>query len=235
MDHHHETYAALPAARTVVFDWDNTLVDTWSVIHAALTHTFDAMDLPPWTLAETKQRVSKSLRDSFPVLFGDRWEDAREIFYKRFSEIHLDDLNALPNAEPFLLRLRDAGVPMAIVSNKTGSFLRTEVSHLGWDSLFVSVVGAGDAVRDKPDTAALTMALNPVDRPEPANVWFIGDSRSDLELAQAARCTGVLVHPDYRSMREEFADCPPQAAASALFGVETLVFDSHCANLSICK
>ena len=230
-----ETYADLAAARTIVFDWDNTLVDTWRVIHAALSHTFETMGMEPWSLVETKQRVSKSLRDSFPVLFGDRWEDARDVFYGKFEEIHLHDLTPLENADALLTRLGGAGIPLAIVSNKTGAFLRTEVDHLGWRDRFVSVVGAGDAEKDKPDPAALTLALAPIAEPVLANVWFVGDSRSDLELAKAARCTGILVHPDYPAVKDTLADCPPHAAASGLQGVESLVFDGGRANLSICE
>ena len=66
--------------KALIFDWDNTLVDTWPVIHAALFETFTAMGQTPWTLAETRLRVRLSMRESFPILFGDRWTAAREIF-----------------------------------------------------------------------------------------------------------------------------------------------------------
>jgi len=218
-------YAAeLPRPSAVVFDWDNTLVDTWPVIHAALARTFETMGHAPWSLQETKARVSKSLRDSFPGLFGDRWEEAREVFYATFREIHLDGLGALPGAVDLLDKLHRNTVPMAIVSNKTGSFLRTEVGHLGWDGYFGAVVGAGDAVRDKPDPAALIMALEPLEQPMRETVWFIGDSRSDLELAKAARCTGILVHPDHAEVAERHADCAPHGSTKNLDGLAEIIF-----------
>ena len=63
--------AALPAPKALLFDWDNTLVDTWSVIHHALAVTFEAFGRTPWTLEETRQRVRASARDAFPELFGE--------------------------------------------------------------------------------------------------------------------------------------------------------------------
>ena len=33
----------LPAPKAILFDWDNTLVDSWTVIHHAMTATFEAM------------------------------------------------------------------------------------------------------------------------------------------------------------------------------------------------
>ena len=64
--------------KAILFDWDGTLVDNWPVIHAALNETLISFGHRPWTLAETMERVSRSQRDSFPLIFGDRWEAARE-------------------------------------------------------------------------------------------------------------------------------------------------------------
>ena len=45
------------APRAILFDWDNTLVDSWGTIHEALVRTFTADGPAAWTLAETKARV----------------------------------------------------------------------------------------------------------------------------------------------------------------------------------
>ena len=57
--------------RAFLFDWDNTLVDSWPIIHDALNVTLTAFGKEPWSLDETRSRVRKSMRDSFPKLFGD--------------------------------------------------------------------------------------------------------------------------------------------------------------------
>src|SRR3954453_5361092 len=61
----------------ILFDWDNTLVDSWATIHEALNVVMAAMGSPLWSLQETKQRVRLSLRESFPLHFGERWEEAK--------------------------------------------------------------------------------------------------------------------------------------------------------------
>ena len=66
--------------RAILFDWDNTLVDSWATIHEALNFLMRAMAKPEWSLAETRERVRLSLREAFPPLFGERWEEAREIY-----------------------------------------------------------------------------------------------------------------------------------------------------------
>ena len=67
----------MTAPKALLFDWDNTLVESWDAIHHALVVTFEAMGHEPWSLDETKARVRRSLRDAFPALFGTRWEEAR--------------------------------------------------------------------------------------------------------------------------------------------------------------
>ena len=52
--------------KAVLFDWDNTLVDTWPVIHYALNSTFLAFEKEAWSIDDTMERVRLSLRDAFP-------------------------------------------------------------------------------------------------------------------------------------------------------------------------
>ena len=67
--------------RALLFDWDNTLIDSWLALHHAIKATFEALGREPWTLDETRARVRASARDSFPILFGAQAEEATAIFY----------------------------------------------------------------------------------------------------------------------------------------------------------
>lgn len=184
---------SLQRPRAIIFDWDNTLVDSWGTIHDALNFLMAAMERPLWTLAETRERVRLSLRDAFPAIFGERWEEARRIYMDRFQAIHLERLTALPGRETMLRALAADGHYLAVVSNKTGAVLRAEAKHIGWSPLFGSIVGAGDAHTDKPHCAPVELALKPSGiRPGP-DVWFVGDTAVDMECAIAAGCVPVLL------------------------------------------
>jgi phosphoglycolate phosphatase len=178
--------------RAILFDWDNTLVDSWSVIHEALVVTFRAMGHEPWTLEETKQRVRHSLRDAFPRLFGARWEDARKLYLDAFTAMHLERLTALAGAEALLTAVAEDGYYLAVVSNKTGRLLRREAEHLGWSRYFKQMIGAGDASVDKPDPAVIHAALSGSGI-EPTAAWLVGDTALDVECALAAGCVPVLM------------------------------------------
>ena len=178
--------------RAVIFDWDNTLIDSWAVIEASVNVTLEAMGHQPWTSEEIRDRVRHSLRNAFPPLFGDRWEEARTIYYDHFAANHIAQLRALPGAGDLLEALHGHGVYLAVVSNKTGRFLREEAEALGWSRYFGRLVGAADAPADKPAVEPVTMALEPADLPH-HEAWFVGDADIDMECAHAAGCVPVLV------------------------------------------
>jgi phosphoglycolate phosphatase len=198
----------LPLPRAMIFDWDNTLIDSWHAILDAQNHTLVAFGLQPWTLAETRQRVRGSMRDTFPALFGARWREAGEVFYRRFTERHMQTLHPLPGAEDLLRELHGRGVYLAVVSNKKGDYLRQEAAHLGWDGLFGRIVGAFDAARDKPAADPIHLALDGSGISAGADVWFVGDADVDLECALAAGCVPILAR-ELPPAPGEFDQHPP--------------------------
>jgi phosphoglycolate phosphatase len=186
----------LPRPRAILFDWDNTLVDTWPCIGKATNITLEAMGLAPWSEAEIRARVAGSLRDTFPKIYGARWEEARDIYYKAFGEVHLEMLKCLDGADELLSAAVEAGLYLAVVSNKTGRYLRAEAEHLGWDRFFKKIVGAQDASRDKPDPEPVHLALSTGAIPAGADVWFVGDAPIDVTCGRAAGCTTIIVGPE---------------------------------------
>ena len=175
----------------LLYDWDNTLVDGWAGITAALNCAFAAFNLPDWSVQDTRERARVSMRESFPLLFGADWNDAREIFLTALSAQHLEHVRPMDGAADLL----EAGRPwvQGIVSNKTGRFLRAEVTHLGWVDFFATVVGAGDAAADKPDPASILLALRNLNAAAHHDIWYLGDTASDMQAARAAGITAVLV------------------------------------------
>lgn len=198
----------LARPQAILFDWDNTLIDSWSAIHDAQNHTLRSFGMQAWTLQEIRERVRGSMRDTFPQMFGERWLEAGEVFYRRFAEKHLDTLSPLAGAAELLATLHEDGVYLAVVSNKRGDYLRAEAQKLGWDRYFGRIVGAFDAPRDKPAADPVEMALDGSGIAPGGTVWFAGDADIDLECARNAGCVPILVRPE--SPREgEFDTQPP--------------------------
>lgn len=200
---------ALPRPRALLFDWDSTLVDNWRSIERALNATLVAMGQAPWTTETIRARVRESMRESFPRLFGERWTEARRIFYESFAAHHLEHLTPLPGAAEMLSELAEAGFYLGVVSNKTGELLRKEAAYLGWDRHFGRLVGAGDAPRDKPDAAPVALALDAGGIAPGRAVWFVGDAAIDMVCALNAGCIPVLLAEPKRQ-RDDLSTCTPE-------------------------
>lgn len=183
----------IPRPRAILFDWDNTLVDTWPCIIRATNITLKTMGFKPWSAEKIRVRVAGSLRDTFPLIYGERWEEAREVFYNAFSATHLEMLSEMPGAQEMLNESALANLYLAVVSNKTGKYLRAEAHHLGWNSFFKRLVGAQDADNDKPATDPIYLALSHSGITAGPDVWFVGDAAIDIICGKNAHCSTVLL------------------------------------------
>lgn len=182
-------HLAPPAA--IVFDWDNTLVDGWAAITAGLNEALAAFGMAPWSEQDTRERARRSIREAFPDLFGAEWRRAAAIFQAAYQAQHLSVLRRMKGADGLLAAC--ARYPCAVVSNKDGAMVRRESQALGWDGYFHAIVGAGDAVADKPDRAPFELALRPLGlRPGPC-IWYVGDTGLDMQAARECGCVGVLL------------------------------------------
>jgi len=204
--------ADLKPPRAVLFDWDNTLVNTWPTIVECYHDTFTALGLPPWTAEEVRNRAHGSLRDHFPVLFGARAAEAERVFYETFHRIHLERLQPLPGAEALLERCHARGCYVAVVSNKVGDNLRKELAHLRWDRWVSRAVGARDCLRDKPAPDPIIHALDGTGIAPGETVWMVGDTPADLKCAHAAGCLPVLIG-NAESLSEALLEHPPRLRA----------------------
>ncbi len=182
--------------RAILFDWDSTLVDNWDVITRAMNAALSRFAKPEWTRAAVIESATLSARDRFPELFGDDAPAAQQVFYDAFQAYHLEELKPLPGAIALLDFLTDLKLPLAVVSNKGTQFLHREINGLGWDRYFQTIIGAGDAERDKPDPAPVHLALRRLSIDRPQSVYFLGDTEADIGAGKAAGCVTMLLRQD---------------------------------------
>jgi len=183
----------LPAPRAVIFDWDDTVVDNWSIAVKALNTALVQMGLEAWTNEQCLRRAGGSAKDLFFGLFGDRWQEADKIYYDTFHALLDNKVNLHNHIEDIFRTLHGAGVYLAVVSNKRGNLLRAEAGKVAFDRYFGRIVGAGDATADKPDPAPVLLALQDSGVVPGRDVWFIGDSHADMICAHRAGCSAVLI------------------------------------------
>jgi phosphoglycolate phosphatase len=179
--------------KAILFDWDNTLVDTWRVAYDSINFARSALGLTPLTIEDFWQRPHHSMRDASPELFGEHFQEGERLFYESVEKLHLIELMTLQGAEDLLITLKAHDIFMGVVSNKNGNYLRKEVEHLGWKPHFHKVIGARDAEEDKPSPLPVLAALHESPVAPGHDVWFVGDSIVDVHCARASGCVPVVV------------------------------------------
>lgn len=179
--------------RVVLFDWDDTVVDNWETAFSALNAALQHMGMEAWSAEEARRRSGPSARDLFTQLFGDKWQEADKVYYDTFMALVLDKIQVMHSAEDVLKKLAAHNVIMGVVSNKRNPLLGNEIRHIGFEHYFPVIIGAGEASADKPHPAPILKALETLGALPGRDVWYIGDSHTDMMSASRAGCTPVLI------------------------------------------
>lgn len=181
----------------IFFDWDGTLADSFVFLHGAHNHVRKVLGIEPFSLEVFKGYFGQPREKLYAELYGDQVEAAKTHFEAYVRANHLQQLKPLPDAAALLEAIKELGIICGVVSNKKKELLEEEIEGFGWSDYFVSIVGAGEAEKDKPSPAPLILAIeranlshNPIER-----IWYVGDTDNDLACANAAGCPAILVDP----------------------------------------
>jgi len=180
----------------IIFDWDNTLADSWPVIEKSYNQTAHEMGYPDFSMDEVKYKIGYALRHSFPKIFGDQADLAMETYRKHYYKNRENNLKLLPHASELILHLTEKEIPLFIVSNKIGTSLRDETEILKVNHYFRNIIGSLDTDHDKPHTAPVELVLENHDYSDSDEILFIGDSIVDYECAKNVGFTPIIVHAD---------------------------------------
>ncbi|AML56541.1 Phosphoglycolate phosphatase [Serratia rubidaea] len=226
--------ADFSAIRALAFDLDGTLVDSAPGLAAAMDRALAEMNLPQPGI----ERVSTWIGNGADVLVQRalRWAEVdetpaqcrllRERFDCCYADTVADGSRLFPQVRQTLAQLAESGMPMALVTNKPTPFVAPLLRSLGIADYFPLIIGGDDVIEKKPHPAPLYLVLGKLGL-RAGELLFVGDSRNDIQAAQAAGCPSVgltygynygeaiaLSHPD--RVLERFADLLPVLGRSSL-------------------
>lgn len=196
------------AADFVIFDLDGTLLNTIGDLAAACNHVMESNGYPTYGLGDYKRFVGSGVRRLVELAApscvpAEEVERMRLEFVDYYSS-HIDDKTVPFDGIPELLcSLQDAGVGMAVASNKfhdgTCKLVREYFPKISFSAVF----GQRPDVPLKPDPSVVHEIIEAagIDRRSPV-VLFVGDSGIDMETANAAGAVPVGVTWGFRSVSE---------------------------------
>ena len=185
------THHKITIPEIVIFDWDNTLVNAWEPIHYAIQATLTKFNKPTWPISETKIRIHRSIRDTIPKYFPESSiEEVSTVYREAYKEVQ-DKIEPLAHALDIIQFFKARNVFISIISNKQNILLNKEIDKLNWTKYFDIILGAGDLAEDKPSKITVEEVLKHYKSPT-KNIWFIGDSPTDMETAYNTNCLPIL-------------------------------------------
>lgn len=192
----------LRAVRSLIFDLDGTLVDSYAAITTALNAALAEHGVAPRSLAEVRGAVGHGLEDLLARYLPEP-HVARAVprFREAYRKVVLDETKALPGALESLAQLHRRGFGMAVASNKPADFSREIVDHLAMAPFLRSVRGPEKGVPPKPHPAMLTECLRDLAAGSDSCV-YVGDMALDVESGTRAGLRVLLVPTGSSSLSE---------------------------------
>ena len=192
--------------QTVIFDLDGTLLNTIDDLANAGNHVCRENGWPEHTAAEFCRMVGHgipNLVSRFSPPEGQTPEilaDTLERFSAYYAAHNMDVTAPYEGIPAMLERLKNAGIRMAVYSNKADEFSQV-IIHRYFPDTFVLVRGKVDGVPVKPDPTGVRGVLAELEA-DVRTTLFVGDSAVDIHTAHNAGLPACGVTWGFRGQEE---------------------------------
>ena len=192
--------------RAVILDLDGTLLDTAGEITDAMDRTLDELGLPRVPAAEITAMIGRGVPKLVERVIarvgaaGIEPTAMIERFEAHYAQTVGTSAPLFDGVFPGLMRLYQAGIQLAVVTNKPRFFTQRLLDCAEVARFFCAVVAGDDGVPRKPAGDMLQAACRAMGT-VPRETLMLGDSDNDVAAARAAGCTVWCVPYGYNEGR----------------------------------
>ena len=145
-----------------------------------------------FTPEESIKGVGKPLREQMVAISPEHADDLVRSYREFNHREHDRMLKLYDGVRPLLVRLREAGVKLGLVTSKSRPTTQMAFDLTGIEPLFASTVCAEDTPRNKPLPDPILLCVERLGVPARSSA-YVGDSPFDMQAAHAAGVHSVAV------------------------------------------
>ena len=182
--------------KTLLFDWDGTLVDSAQLGLAAFEKTFDELGVP-FAHAVYEATYSPNWYTTYEALGlpQEHWKVADQMWIRHYGE---QSAPLIEGVGETLVSLRGKGYQLAVVTSGSRSRVCREVEQSVLRDAFAVVICNEDIVNKKPHPEGLERAIRSLDV-VPSECAYVGDAPEDIEMGRRADVMTIGVRSAYPS------------------------------------
>jgi pyrophosphatase PpaX len=176
----------------VLFDLDGTVIDSGSIILASMRHAAkEVLGRDPGDELLMAAVGGPGLEAQMRALAPDHVDELVRVYRAHNEPLH-EELRCCTGIEDVLVRLKDEGRRLGIVTAKRRATADLAFAVLPIEHLFETVVGGDETKAHKPDPEPLLLAAERLGV-DPRTCAYVGDSTFDMRAAKAAGMHAVAV------------------------------------------
>jgi pyrophosphatase PpaX len=205
----------------VLFDLDGTVIDSGAIILASMRHAAkEVLGAEPPDDELMAAVGGPGLEAQMHALAPDRVDELVSVYRAHNEPLH-DGLVCCAGIDDLLVRLKDEGRRLGIVTAKRRKTVALAFDQIPLEHLFETVVGGDETQRHKPDPEPLLLALERLGA-NAEDTAYVGDAPFDVKAAKAAGVFSIAVTWGGIHARERLEVEKPDAIvddAEELYGV----------------
>lgn len=213
--------------KLVIFDLDGTLLNTIADLALSTNYALNKLGYPTHEVEAYNFMVGNGINKLFERALpeGEKTEEnvlrIRKEFVPFYDMHNADESRPYPGIPELLSHLQDAGIQVAVASNKYQAATQKLIAHYFPTIKFIAVFGQRDGVNVKPDPTIVFDILK-IANIEKNDVLYVGDSGVDMQTAANAGVTACGVTWGFRP-RAELEEFSPAYIVDSAKEIECLL------------
>lgn len=185
---------------TILFDLDGTLINSTEAILESFGIAYEAFGM----LKPKDEHIIRQIGNPLSIMFERT--GAPNAINSDMVTRYKTHYKTIATNKTYLLECAKSAIDEAsnfaalgVVTTKTSAYSNDILEHLGILKYFETVVGFDDVINPKPHPEPIFTALKRMGKERNENCFMIGDTRLDVEAANAAGISHIAVYSGYES------------------------------------